>query len=289
MEIYRVSDYIRFIEAETAGYVNNQLFMYRGESRTDYVLIPSLYREKTVDGVTSKVYLKERDERGIIQEFITEAASYSNTLRIEDAFRWVQYAQHFGVPTRLLDWTINPLVALYFACVSNQDADGKVYVLQSQSYTQRTYNQFVDELDNRSIDIVANNMICYGEKGFTYPVVIRPFYFDKRMSAQSSCFMIWGDKKEPFDEMLKQLEEGEPCVAVRKIVKDNKEILVDEIKSALSEYIVPAKYKKRILHELDAINVNQATLFPGLDGIGKSIEWRSNYFNRDSISFILMM
>ena len=289
MEINRVSDYIRLIGAEAAGYVGNQSFLYRGESRTDYMLIPSLYREKTVNGVTSMVYLEDNDERNIIHEFITEAASFSNSINIEDSFRWVQYAQHFGVPTRLLDWTINPLVALYFACISNQDVDGKVYVLQSESYKQRISDQLSNELNGRSVEQVANNMIWHEEKGFEFPTIIRPFYFDKRMSAQSSCFMMWGDKKEPFDIMLKEMEKEKPSLVFRTIVKGDERIIVQEIKSALSEFIVPANMKNRLLHELDAINVNQATLFPGLDGIGKSIEWRNNYFNRDDPSFILML
>ena len=289
MEINRVSDYIRLIGAEAAGYVGNQSFLYRGESRTDYMLIPSLYREKTVNGVTSMVYLEDNDERNIIHEFITEAASFSNSINIEDSFRWVQYAQHFGVPTRLLDWTINPLVALYFACISNQDVDGKVYVLQSESYKQRISDQLSNELNGRSVEQVANNMIWHEEKGFEFPTIIRPFYFDKRMSAQSSCFMMWGDKKEPFDIMLKEMEKEKPSLVFRTIVKGDERIIVQEIKSALSEFIVPANMKNRLLHELDAINVNQATLFPGLDGIGKSIEWRNNYFNREDSSFILML
>ena len=284
IKIKHVSEYIKYLEDDTARYINKQPIIFRGEPRVDYKLIPSLYRERTEYGVTANVYMEAEKEKDIIQEFVTEAAGYINQLDIEDSFRWIQYAQHFGTPTRLLDWTSNPLVALYFACSSNDTQDGKVHILQSNYYKQITSEQINTILHNKTINEATSNMIWEGEEGYPYPVVFKPYYFDKRMSAQSSCFMVWGNQRRPLDMIVYDLEQKKKGRAlVKKEETAGVKRVYEEEGVTLKSLLVCSDSKKRILHELDVININQATLFPGLDGIGRSIEWRNNYFNRVDI------
>ena len=193
--IKHVSEYVKYIEKSQQGYFSPPLTLYRGENRTTYQLIPSVYREGTQDGVTVRLFLEGSDEAGIIQEFIGHAASYINHLSTDDRFAWMEYAQHFGVPTRLLDWSANPLVALFFACQSPNDEDGKLYILNFDFYRQILPADSFKNMKGRSIKDAALGMIWDREKGFQYPTAFRPYYIDKRMSAQSSLFMIWGDCK----------------------------------------------------------------------------------------------
>lgn len=63
-------------------------------------------------------------EYEILSRIIKEASAYiANVLR-EDYLLWMEYVQHFGVPTRLLDFSSNPLVALYFCCKNKPEIDG---------------------------------------------------------------------------------------------------------------------------------------------------------------------
>ena len=300
VELHHVSDYIKYIEALPEGYIAKQKFLYRGESRTDYDLIPSIYRQtKTEELQISKTgetkpiynstYLLNNTESGILQQFITEAASYIQNLSTDDRFIWVEYAQHFGVPTRLMDWTTNPLVALYFACLGEANADGKVYILNHSFYQQITDKYTRKILSKKTIKQCAAEMIWKEKEKevFPYPVIFQPYFLDRRMSAQSSCFMVWGSNTQPLNDLVNELEREEQGKALyREKLADGSYSVVERHDTALTHLIIPHTSKLQMLRELDYMHVNQATLFPGLDGIGKSIEWRNRLQISDRNSWL---
>ena len=280
-EIRHVSDYIRMIEQACEGYAPTHRLLFRGESNTEYVLLPSLFRRKRVGDSDIPVYLAKNSERSILQDFRARAAGYVNNLSLQERFSWIEYAQHFGVPTRLMDWTGNPLVALYFS-LTNLDADGRVYLLHETFYRQITQQVNREVFDGRSLKTIAEEMIWEGKKGFLHPVVYQPYYLDHRMQAQSSFFMIWGDDPRPLSEMVEELERekmGEALYSRR----DANGVLVRSLHrdTALTRLIIPKEHKRKLLWELNRMNINHAALFPGLDGIGRTIERSGNIGNME--------
>ena len=279
MEISHVSQIVKIIEDNSFKFICNQHFVYRGESRMKYSLLPSVFRKR--DGNNGEeIYLSKNSERKILTEFMTESASFIDNLSIDDLFRWVEYAQHFGAPTRLMDWTSNPLVALYFACASHPGEDGRVYILNSRGYHLLTGEKNINQMDGKTIKDEARKMIWESDDTFPYPVLFKPYYLDRRMQAQSSQFMVWGYKKKTLNELMGELEKnGKKKERVKQTDDSGLEYEYLEDIEVLSEIHIKGANKARLQRELDSIGINYATLFPGLDGIGKSVEWRNKSFS----------
>ena len=115
--IETVGDYLNILPEleEFSDRVMDKLTLYRGQGNKKWKLLPGALRNQE-DFFNEELYLRE-----CIRQYPEEFQAKSN---IDMLIKM----QHYGIPTRLLDLTRNPLVALYFACDSKQDEDGIVYV-----------------------------------------------------------------------------------------------------------------------------------------------------------------
>lgn len=113
-------------------------YWFRGHSKQNYKLLPSVLRP-TPDG-------KYYDESKLLSEFVRrhpEAKDkHTNILEI------LTYAQHYGLPTRMLDWTENLLIALYFVCEDkkNIDDDGELFFLKVNPAKYDTFSDITSNL-----------------------------------------------------------------------------------------------------------------------------------------------
>ena len=95
---------------------------FRGQSSSEYKLIPSIGR-LFKEGQERVLIQYERD---IFEDFKRKYSLFTDA-RPKNDKEFLFLAQHYGLPTRLLDWTFNPLIALFFACCSNFEKDGVVF------------------------------------------------------------------------------------------------------------------------------------------------------------------
>src|SRR5260370_189193 len=104
--------------------------IYRGVASSNYQLIPKVGRRHRGGKL-----LQQKDERYILRLFRQWAIGDLGWRPVDD-WEWLAIAQHHGLPTRLLDWTRNPLVAAYFAVVDESADDSAIYAYRSNSYIQ---------------------------------------------------------------------------------------------------------------------------------------------------------
>lgn len=181
-EICDVAGYIEYVLKTSRG--RNPI--YRGHSSKKYDLMPSLGRHiKHPDGsMCAPTYLRGR-EIEILEEFRGESVPFIID-RNRTMLDVMVLAQHHGVPTRLMDWTTNPLVALYFAVKNvNRDADGVVYIAPAAPPLPP---------EVRSGHFLPIDV--HGLFSFT------PQHIDMRIAAQFSVFTLHGDPYKPLDKSL---------------------------------------------------------------------------------------
>ena len=289
-EIRSVAQYLEIIRKLDKAYakdggLNNPVsskFLYRGMAHKSWPLLPGIFREigtayEGWEAGTHK-YLTFSTEQRILQHFRQEAAAYVTQNRDESDIWWVELAQHYGVPTRFLDWSENPLVALYFACENNsQEEEAVVWMLN-----RLNYNRYIKELDpaydfiedegarRQAISNLIGLTECEGGacqlSPLRLPFLYSPYLFDGRMSAQSSWFMVWGNNMRPFQQMVDHKN-------YMKLPEETCALCAgDDSDDFLFQYIIPVCAKQQIVRELDMLGINGKTLFPGLDGVGKHIE-----------------
>src|SRR5439155_14531576 len=97
--------------------------VYRGEDRATYELLPKMGRLRRINSWNSL-----GRECNMLKAFKKRALPFLRERPTND-WEWLAIGQHYGLPTRLFDWTLNPLVAAYFASVGGRRIDAAIYVI----------------------------------------------------------------------------------------------------------------------------------------------------------------
>lgn len=249
------------------------LTFYRGQSNLDWDLSPRLFREGLLE-----------QERALIEEIKRLFPSEFDGLGYFDQ---LVKMQHYGIPTRLLDTTLNPLVALFFACSEYEESsqDGCVFALPqlpvfrpnnwsvqaSMIYTFELSGPYVNlgqagELLKRIPNIdakvkseshAATMLTCIAGWPFT---CVLPNLNNRRVIDQDGAFLLCNMEieGEPIEQGMPDIKKGISFKA-RNTHKD-----LEDWKGTFSLNI-PAKYKAQIVEELSLIGVSRGRLFPELE------------------------
>lgn len=165
-KISSFSGFERILERESPAY------MWRGVSRKEYKLIPKVARDWHLGPEILKIA-----EKQLIDQFRIRATSFCHFIP-QTEWEWLALAQHHGLPTRLLDWTCNPLVALYFACHDKSQKDGAVY-----------FAKCINEIDT---NVILSPFDIKDEKKWSAQ------HFNNRLSSQNALFTISENPMVPF-------------------------------------------------------------------------------------------
>lgn len=233
-----------------------QYVWFRGEPKTSTPLLPKLFRPRDDK--------PPFNENKLLQMFRMKAPTYSSSTPIKgNTDEWLFLAQHVGLPTRLLDWTENALIALYFSLKSENPI---VWMLDPMALNTHVMSQ----VNGQEVEPVAEFPLTWFRppqetrinignenirgawendlRGLDLPVAIQPTYLHPRMSAQRSVFTIHGKRKLPLNEL---------------IPKDNK---------ILAKFIINPKCRSKLQKDIGILGIREATAYPDIDGLARELE-----------------
>ncbi|MCB1190230.1 MAG: FRG domain-containing protein [Leptospiraceae bacterium] len=230
---------------------DNQKWVFRGHYKASWKLQPSLER------IVSRQPLVIETEAKIITEFQRRAHQYLQSSEIPSSLlEWISLMQHHGAPTRLLDWTRSPYVASFIAFENAYKERGEIAIWVLDAYW--LINASLDKIKKTNIELnikqIQNDSefirFIYSDSRVVIP--IEPKLMNERLTIQQGIFLIASGKKLSFEKNIMEYVEYESHSHIKKI-------------------IVPKSEGVPCLTELNRMNINAATLFPGLDGFARSL------------------
>lgn len=208
-----------------------KVFWFRGHSKKEYLLSPSALRYSDVDGRNKALGLVVEMKRFLEMKLARPPAA-------DDDLGWMQVAQHYGLPTRLLDWTQNAAVALFFACCSNPDADGLVAVLNPIELNQKVDARMPRVFNHHKDAAVISPYLRLDGKlsrRGKHSIAINPTWNTERIAMQQGAFTLHGARTFALDR-----------------------------KQASSLLYVPIlkEHKHSLLSELERVGIGEMFIFP---------------------------
>jgi hypothetical protein len=233
-------------------------WVFRGQAHADWQLNTSLER-------LTLTISAENAETKMTTEFQRRAHHYPEAVPLpESVLDWLALMQHYGAPTRLLDFTRSPYVAAYFALEATDDRSSCAIWAVDEVWCRNSARRCLEQTDveakvlplycDFSNPSTFERFVMAGSCRFVVPV--EPFRLHQRMTAQQGLFLCPGEVDATFMENLGALlPTGKSARVVRKIV-------------------IPGAERAAALQDLNLMNISRSTLFPGIEGLARSLSHR---------------
>jgi FRG domain len=241
-EVNSIPDLIAALERDQKNYQG--AIWFRGQASEKWALLPGYLR-----------LLSAPSESTLLKRFKQSAAMLLDR-DPKDTFDWLFLMQHYGLPTRLLDWSESPLVALYFAVEEHekhQELDAALWCLRPSELNKKAnieddHEEFFipsfddQELGNYSLESLANGP----KRTRLLPIATIATRNNARIQAQLGVFTIHHLDEVPIES-----------------IGDSSHVI---------KYVIPRGQRKFILDQLRLLGFSKFTMFPELSSIGDNIK-----------------
>lgn len=244
---------------------SDETVFYRGHAKETYKLEPSLYR--TQELINSEHLLFRELLVSNPSDFSSDISTFEKLVRM----------QHYSLPTRLLDLTTNPLIALYFACKSHEKETAEVVIFKIK-------NECIKFFDSDTVSCLSNLARLPKQDKDKIDFTLSEHDFNKQLSITKLLHFIREEKSFFIEKIIPNDLKKIVCVRGKmnnsRIVSQSGAFLIFGIDAKLDNsdqnisverVSINKSNKSKILIELDALNINESTVFPYIENSAKYI------------------
>lgn len=243
-----VGSVAELMSAVANHYRGNDSVLFRGHACASWRLIPKLSR------VSLRArYLRHKDlqavEHQMLSDFERLAVPYVRARQIQNKWDLLALAQHHGLPTRLLDWTSNPLVALWFAVEQPPPPPPPSVKGKKRPEPESAVVWAFDARERDFVDINAGTPFEVSKT-----MIFRPHHNEERIVAQAGWFTV-----HKYMSQVNRFSDFEGIADQRR---------------QLRKYLIAPSQFAAIRNELARCGITRASLFPDLSGLCQHITWK---------------
>ena len=223
-----------------------QHWAFRGQRDASLPLFSFLSRYFISFNVNPQAWAEQ--EGRILRIFKRKAIHFMDVVPDrDDDFEWLALMQDHGAPTRLLDFTWSPYVAAFFA-LHNATGEGVIWACNPVE---------IEKMKKVDLRLPSGFRKYFLSGGGNFVALGEPSAMNRRLIAQSGTFLVPGVLDKSIEEILKDYPNP---------------------KETLIKFILPAnKIREKGMRELYRMNITQATLFPDLDGLARSLAYELEF------------
>ena len=269
-------------------------FVFRGQGCFDWHIQSSLERMVMRfhhnNGIAHKIY-PQGYEQDMLREFQWKYPKYekSNILNEDEIIEWLSVMQHYGCPTRMVDFTYSPFVALFMAIDSSNEKNDSAIWFLNELILRNSYCDGIEKISDAKFDgkesqkeqiySDANNIVLESikdtRKDFDKNIyLVQPLKVNERILVQQGLFAIPEKIDVPFEDNLFSLVDNPVPdeVPFSEIIEySNSENMFRPNDYFLIKMKVPLKFRLDITKALGLMNISAETMYPGLEGLAKSL------------------
>lgn len=203
----------------------------------------------------------QKIERHLLRNF--KKYAHNDMVDKDSLWHWLALAQHHGLPTRLLDWTYSPLVAMHFAtsCLDDFDKDGALWAINFEEAHAVLPPTLKKSLYHEGANMFTTSILSGVVKDLTefdqleedpFLLMLEPSSMNERIINQYALFSIMSNSNATVDDWA--IKHPNICQKI----------------------IIPSNLKWEIRDKLDQSNITERVLFPGLDGL---TSWLARHYS----------
>lgn len=268
-------------------------FIYRGQASNKWKLITSIERAATQYACPPDEIWQR--EKYLIKEFKARAHQFIlSSPNDTDVLEWLSIIQDFGGPTRLLDFTDSLYIASFFAVESSND-DSCVWAINGSIL--QLFPHFIDELqgegifyenEKNSYDFNSEEVLRYAESFIVDPskkmdlvLRVKPPRLNERLAVQKGVFLCSCNLSMSFEYNLcktitfpfETLDSSNASDSTDLLGRLKEEVLSQklDLRAAVIKFNLPMGLHTNVLIDLQKMNIDAASLFPGLEGFARSL------------------